>query len=266
MTSAFKRLRFAVMALCALLAGCTSEHLGISLEVGLYVHPSPTVLEGGGMQVKHDVQIHAGPFENDEGYVVTLEQAYITVSGTELVPCDDGPVAKLLYLIFPVRTAHAHSSSTPTQSGVPFVVDAGGAMEEPSLIADLQPPPGEYCSMKVEIGPADPDAEGLPEDPDMVGRSLYLSGYYDDEGEVPFVIESDDTLVVTVVFRNEDGNPAPLVLSEVQAYSVNTGSSYDIWLDGVDFAGMTPADMAAGALRSVGASIHHHVHAIAHSH
>jgi len=236
--------------------GCSSSSEGVRLDVDLSVHATPAAVTGHSA-VRHGGTVHVEPFENDEGYTVDIDHAYIVIEEVELVPCEATASAAILKFLDPVHTAHAHTTSTPTKSGVPFVVDASEAMEAAGSVGEVSPPPALYCSLKVTIGPADGDAEGLPESPDMVGKSLYIEGTYDDEGAVAYTIQSSDSLTVDIPFRNTDGDEAPLDLTEVGLHTVTIGSTYDTWLDGVNFGTQTTGQMAAAALASVAASLVH---------
>jgi len=230
-------------------AGCSSSTEGIELELGLIVHNS----EASPAHVRHGGTFHADPFENDEGFTVDIEKAYFVVTGAELVVCEE--TALLPKWLSFTGTAHAHTETTPTKSGVPYVIDASEAVEEPAAIGTAMPPPGRYCTAKITIGPADTDAEGLPEEgPELVGKSLYLSGVWGGSS-TPFVFESDDTVVVNLTFTDEEGDPSPLVLDDPAGASVTIGATYDTWLDGVDFDSMTPDQQVAAALASVADSL-----------
>ncbi len=246
------------LAWAAVLAGCTSGSEGVRLDVAVSVHASELTVTGKGTP-RHGGTVHVDPFLNDEGYTVDIDRAYIVIEEIELVACESTAAADLLKLFSPVQAAHAHTTSTPTKSGVPVVVDASEAIEAAGTVGELSPPPDTYCSVKVKIGPADGDAVDLPESPNMVGKSLYLEGTYEDEGTVAYTIQSSDTLTITVPFLNADGDPTPLDLTEVGLHEVTLGATYDTWLDGVDFGAQTAGQMAAAALASVAASIVHEV-------
>lgn len=245
-----RKLFTALLLSCAMTA-CSHSHEGIEVQVGLWVHSAAetTMTLSAGLSPLHEGHLHVDPFENDEGYLITLDRAFIVVTSVELVPCGNldaeaiGPV---------------HVPSTPLKSGIPVVADVSEIIGEEYPVAELAPPVGEYCAIRIQIGPADDDAEGLPDDPDMVGLSIYLEGEYDDEE--PFLITSASSFTGTIELKDESGNSSPLQLDEPGRTHVLAGAAYDTWLDGVDFDGMTTGEMAIAMLESIKASLHHHTH------
>lgn len=85
---------------------------------------------------------------------VRVERLAFTVGTTELIAC---PSVSRLRLPSFISTAHAHSTSTPTLSGVPVAFDGLGNSSA-ELVRGLNPPPNEsYCEVVLTILGADGD-------------------------------------------------------------------------------------------------------------
>lgn len=101
---------------------------------------------------------------------VSIDRLAFTVGTTELIAC---PQTARLRLPSLVPTAHAHSTSTPTLSGVPVAFDGLGSSSA-ELVRGLNPPPDEtYCEVKLTILGADNDGLDAGVDPaELVNRAL----------------------------------------------------------------------------------------------
>lgn len=139
----------------------------------------------------------------DLGFEVSVARALAAVETIELLPCEGSASvsgAGLLETIGLIGVAHAHSAVEPTRTGTPAVLPlaspAGGAID----VGPLEPPPGSYCAARITLGPADADAEGMPEDGALIGRTLLVEGTRVVEGEEPagFRLHSSDRVVVDV--------------------------------------------------------------------
>lgn len=87
------------------------------------------------------------------------EQLWVVFDAVELVACDATSTSAPGYALTWITRAHAHGPTTPIRQGTPQVIDL--FMEEPAPLAVFEPPPDEYCSLKLSMGPADEDAFGL---------------------------------------------------------------------------------------------------------
>ena len=94
---------------------------------------------------------------------VSLDAAFVSLTAIELLPC----------------ASARHSPGTPTRLGVPVVEDLR-APPTARTLGTLAAPPGRYCGVRVTVGPADADALGLIDAPDMLGLSLRLDGRIDE--------------------------------------------------------------------------------------
>ncbi len=221
-------------------ASCSSSEPGLSVEVRLAPPSSPPSENG------------ARTFSNDLGYEVVLSRGYLAVGGVELGECESTQLAPSLELPFGVKSAFAHSMSSPTRLGEPGVISLTATPDDAFLLGKLEPPPGDYCTLAVSLAAADGDALHLPTDEDVVGLTLYLEGTYKkgDGQPVPFEVSTDSTL---------DGSPTigELSLGEdaetVVTFSI--GSKGEHWFDGVDFETEASDVVAERVLDNVAASL-----------
>jgi hypothetical protein len=122
-----------------------------------------------------------------------LDELFWTTSEIELLAC---PSAWQRAADWFVARAHAHGTSTPTVLAVPTVESMASASDV--VLGQMSPPAGRYCAVRYQLGPADADAEGLADAPDMLGRSLLLRGAFGMAGAElePFELASGRTLDV----------------------------------------------------------------------
>lgn len=144
-------LRFAAIVAALLAAACTDASQGIVVDVRVMAQAMPTSV----------------------GSDVALSGGHVTVVGVSLVPCTS-VAGRMWRAVNPLPSAFAHSESSPLTLGVPVVIGLVGERAALS-VGHIEPPPGDYCGVTLALGAADADAVGLP-DPDMVGRSLRVSG------------------------------------------------------------------------------------------
>ena len=95
----------------------------------------------------------------------------VAISELEILPCEPGLVERLKQVLIPV--AAAHTDSSPTLLGTPMVLDVRA--EQSVDMGALEPPPGNYCGIRVLISAADADANGLDLYPWMLHHSAALS-------------------------------------------------------------------------------------------
>jgi hypothetical protein len=168
------------------LAACSaSSEQGTSVEL---------VSAQSGMDAGQEVSAGSGRLRVDE--------LAWTVSEIELLPCPSAWQRAADWLL---PSAHAHGTSTPTILAVPTVERA--LVHTDTVLGRLSPPAGRYCGVRYRLGPADADAEGLGQLPEMIGRSLLLRGSFGaSEGELSsFELDSQRELAIEL--------PLELVLS-----------------------------------------------------
>lgn len=190
-------------------------------------------------------------FKNNFGYHITLKAGYVTVSKISLNRCDS-----------PVTVDDAQTPAMQ-QPSLPIVESVLRADFEPLAVASLQPSPGSfYCNLLVSLEPATADATGLPNDTDIVGKTLYLRGEYVSPGSgqaVPFEISSDQLATQAVPFHNAKGEDIKLNFTGENApKEVIIGIAYDGWLDNVDFAKMNELVRAQTVMGNMLQSLHYH--------
>jgi hypothetical protein len=100
-----------------------------------------------------------------------LSSLTVTIGELELMPCESGPLARLKQALLPV--AEAHTDSSPTLLGTPTILDVRA--QQSVDMGVLEPPPGNYCGIRVLISAADADANGLDLYPWMRNHSVALS-------------------------------------------------------------------------------------------
>src|SRR4051794_9710009 len=221
-----------IVTACLPGACASSEVTGFEVELAM---SGPTEGSGGMLVLK-----------NEHGYVVELDRGYLVTATVELEPCDGLATGRARWWQVVSRalswegTAWAHEHGSPTRLGAPFVqpLVGGGAA---GVLGTFRPPPGRYCRVRVGLGPADADAEGLPADVRLVGKTFFLGGRYrlPDGGPRPFTVDSAAALEVELPL-------GPLVLSDEspRRRTLSLGMTAAHWLDGLDLVAM-PADEVA---------------------
>jgi len=178
-------------------------------------------------------------FSNDLGDSITLNKAYLVLSSATIESACGPTFSAVLESIFTwiIPAAQAHTTTTPTSTGVPFVFDLLGADSIPIVIGELSPPQQNYCGLRIDMLAADDDAINLPNgiaDPDMIGKSIFIEGSFALAGGGNGNIHISSTATLT----NRD-----LLLSTVLEISadnpddgVDIEINYDTWFNAVDLA------------------------------
>ncbi|XXF81342.1 hypothetical protein P2318_16745 [Myxococcaceae bacterium GXIMD 01537] len=219
-----------------LLGACGAREEGIRLQLGLTLSAERGAQAGEGA---------ARTFTNDRGERITLTRAYVTLGSVELLPCPTTSAWRWLRELSPIGTARAHSASSPLKLGVPNVGGLALAEGASRALGTLTPPPGAYCHAHLIFSPADPDAEGLPPNVDMTGRTVLLEGEFVPAGggeARPFKIEGSGIAVADVRLEGVTLSAEASETSRVIALA------YDRWLDGVS---PDAKDAATAVVRNV---------------
>jgi hypothetical protein len=142
--------------------------------------------------------------------------------------------------------ARAHGLETPTLMARPHVLDLIDEDHRTLSLARMQPPAGEYCSLRVKAQSADADAVGLasPKEArggiDMQGLSLALAGRFvhsDDTEDHSFELTSDAVEEASLPLVDEAGEPARVVLSASRRLAeLRLELQYYPLLDGVELS------------------------------
>jgi hypothetical protein len=176
----------------SLLAGLASAGLAAcaaSSEQGTRVE---LVSTASGMDAGQEVSAGSGR--------LSIEELAWTVSEIELLGCPSAWQRAAEWLL---PAAHAHGASTPTLLAVPTVERA--MTHTDTVLGRLSPPAGRYCGVRYRLGPADADAEGLEQLPEMLGRSVLLRGSFGAlaGGAEGFELESQLALAVELAIDFE---------------------------------------------------------------
>lgn len=92
------------------------------------------------------------------------------------------------------------------------------------MLGELRPYPGRYCTLALTLGPADDDAEGADENPDMVGYTLAIEA----DGQPVATLGGTRTIELTL---------SPLALSEndrQRTHELTIELDTATWLAGID--------------------------------
>lgn len=251
-----------VLTACSSSSSGSSSSGGISVSLGAAPSPANAAVMMPGQKV----------FMNDMGDTITLTKAYLVIASSTIETDCTGSsfsaaIENLFDLIVPV--AHAHTTSTPTSTGVPYVIDLLAADNNLASIGKVSPPPGDYCGVTYDLIAADADTINLPSgtgEPDMIGKTLYVEGTYELSQSAGgatgnILLDTGATLI-----------DRKMLLTAVMALSasnlngtVNTGINYDTWFDAVDMAtletetasGTSPVDPNVGqVLQNITQSLH----------
>lgn len=218
-----------------LLTACGGDGGGTSVTEGIQV----------AFQLSHQQSIDATgnipnaiagtkTFTTREGVTVTLKQAYLVVWSARLESdCNNVNFARLFFNW--IATADAHTDTTPTQLGVPNVINLLTNDVDVVNLGNIYPAPATYCGVTIELLKADEDAVGLLDFPiNMLNRVLYIEGEYIPLGTTTPVAF---TLDVAKAPRPKSLQlPLPLILSATTPVAnVRLITHYDRWFDAVDF-------------------------------
>jgi len=240
------------------LAGCSSSSSSSSVgtRVAINAAASPAVAAAMPAGTK--------TFTNDMGDSVTLTKAYLVIASTTIETSCGASFSAAIDGLFNVliAKASAHTTTTPTSTGVPYVIDlltVDGGLDG---IGSLSPPVGDYCGVNVDMLAADADTNNLPVgagEPDMINKTLFIEGSYTLAGGA-----SGDIAVSTgAALQNRELllNALMIISASSLNGSVDIGINYDRWFDAVDLSALesesTPADVNfSQLLQNVTGSIH----------
>ncbi len=236
-----------------LLAGCNTQEPGITVGIELMHAPS------GAHHPIESRQEHEG-IQNDLGYTIWFDQAFVTIASVELQPCATGQgtplIQELGQWLQPIGTAYAHVDSGPAGLGSPVV---SNLLESPHLSKSfgvLTPPPNAYCALELVFGAADDDAIGLPTHEEMSGKTVLIRGrqQLDSGTQQAFVVESSEQTAVRWSF--DEGGSEPLQLQE-PGFDITLVLSlcHEHAFDGLDFAHSEPQQLATRFLENLARSL-----------
>jgi len=178
-------------------------------------------------------------FDTAEGHTVTLSKAYLVISSTTIETTCGASFSAALESILDVVVpqAQAHTTTTPTSTGVPYVIDLLAADNVPVSIGGMSPAVADYCGVDVDLFAADDDALYLPTgagEPDMIGRTVYIEGSYSLSGGAGGNIKIDTG--ATLINRYLQLSALMMISASAPTGSISLGINYDTWFDAVDLA------------------------------
>ena len=239
----FRCTNFIALALIlTVLNACSSSSSGSSTSAGITVNLSATPSPANAAVMS------AGPkvFMNDLGDTVTLTKAYLVIgSSTVETTCGasfSAAIDGLINLILPV--ANAHTTTTPTSTGEPYVVNLLVADNAIASIGTVSPPPGDYCGVTYDLIAADADAINLPVgagEPEMIGRTLYIEGTYQlsGGGTGNVLVDTGSTLIA----RELELSALMMLSASNLNGSVDIGINYDTWFNGIGMGLLEAGDL-----------------------
>jgi hypothetical protein len=208
-------------------------------------------------------------FTTAEGHTVTLTKAYLVISSTTIETTCGASFSAALdgVLDIMVPSAHAHTTTTPTSTGVPYVINLLAQDNVAGSIGGMSPAVADYCGVDIDLFAADDDAINLPAgagEPDMIGRTVYIEGTYElVSGAVNGVIKIDTG--ATLINRNLLLSALMTISASTPTGAISLGINYDTWFDAVDLelleietaSTTNPADTnVSQLLQNITSSIH----------
>lgn len=251
-----------ISLLAIFITACSSSSTGGSATVtavSMSAAPSPSLTRT--VTVTADDKT----FTNSNNDTIVLTRAYLVISSTTIeTACGvsfSAALEKMLDMIVP--QAHAHTTTTPTSTGVPYVINLLATDNAPVSIGGMSPAVADYCGVDIDLFAADADALDLPTDagePDMIGRTVYIEGRYTLSGGATGIIKIDTG--ATLINRKLFLSALMMISASSPTGSVDLGINYDTWFDTVDMEALV-AESAAKAgdnynqvLQNITASIH----------
>jgi len=178
-------------------------------------------------------------FDNDEGWTVTLLEAYVTISSVTLVSCS-GTERDLNMFWGPCpEDLKDQDLDTLTVAG--------------NRVGD-----GDYCTLRVTYAPyqtpvidedADETRHETPSNPAVLGSTIYIRGGAQlGEGEfTQFELSSSETIVVDLDLSELEGDGSPFNVAHREDFpkELLVSKTYDRFFDGVDFESFSESRVEA---------------------
>lgn len=179
-------------------------------------------------------------FDNDEGWTVTLTEAFVVTADVSLQRCDGAEIGVELYWGPLPENLHSDDLDLFTFGGAEVA-------------------PGDYCGLSVTYGPYRPSSEGermhdVPDnETDLNGATFYLAGFAQRGEEiVEFELRNEERLVIDLPIQTDAGGALRVTGDEPFPLELTLSKTYDRLFDGVDFATMPSAELATNALAVLG--------------
>ncbi len=216
-----------IMSACSSSSGSTTEGIQVTLDVA--AKPANVASQPAG----------AKTFTNDLGDSITLTKAYLVIaSATIETSCGVSfSAAAESFFDLLVPQAQAHTTTTPTSTGEPYVINILNVDGGLGSIGSVSPPAGDYCGVDIDLLAADDDTNNLPTgvgEPDMIGKTIHIEGTYALAGGG----EGDILLSTGAALQNRELLLSALIMLSKNNLngSISVAINYDTWFDAVDLA------------------------------
>lgn len=165
-------------------------------------------------------------FDNDEGWTITLQEAYVVTSAVTLIGCDGSTRELDLYW-------------------GPLAEDLTEEDLDLSSVGSTTSEAAEYCGLTVHYGPFDgASSDVTPRAAEVEGATVYLVGGAERDGEIiPFEIRATGSVTVDLDLVAELGHPLRVTGNESFPVELTLSKTYDRFFDGIDFTAMEGLDM-----------------------
>lgn len=172
-------------------------------------------------------------FDTDEGWNVTLLEAYVTISAMTLVECNGTPHELDMFWGPCPEDLRDEDLATLT-------------------VAGRRVAPGNYCTLSVEYSAyqspvidedADETRHETPANDQVDGATIYLQGgarQSTEDSFINFELATDASVVVDLDLSNIEGPGQPLNVAHREDFpkELLVSKTYDRFLDGLDFAAL----------------------------
>ncbi len=174
-------------------------------------------------------------FPTDEGWSVTLTEAFVVTAEVSLQTCAGAEIALERYWGALPENFHREDLDLSTFGG-----------------ATLSP--GDYCGVTVTYGPFSPADEAArhhdkPKDEAMLdGATVFIAGYARRGDElVEFELRNTERLTIDLPI-NASGEPLRVSGEEAFPVELTLSKTYDRFFDGIDFSELSMDDLNANVL------------------
>jgi hypothetical protein len=171
-------------------------------------------------------------FETDEGWQVTLVEAFVVTRDLQLEDCSGNVIDVELYW--------GHLAEDIKVTDLDPVTVGGTELSDVSL-----------CGVTVTYGPFDATTtDGPSEDDAMVhGATIYLKGFAERRNkQVPFEIRATDDVRSHLDLLQAGNGPVRIDGNEAFPVELTFSKTYDRFFDGVDFSTFSAEDLEAQVL------------------
>jgi hypothetical protein len=233
-----RQLLVSIGLLATLAPGCgfidsINESLDADRQAMVQVHVTHHGTPVDGVFPDHGEAGEARVFETDEGWTVTLQEAFVVTRAASLIACDGTVIDLDLYW-----------------GALPESFNAGDL--DLSTFGGMEVDAGTYCAVEVDYGPfegaesAAPNAENLD---DLTGATAYVEGFAQRGDElVVFSLRADDLLSVRV----ELDEPLEVHGDEAFPVELTLSKTYDRLFDAIDFSALSEDDLSRNAMAVLG--------------